>query len=513
LSIFAEWVNRFRYAGRRVRFDDELDDEIRFHLETRAAELERSGLSRDDASAQARREFGSTTRMREESRSAWQFQWLEDLGADLRYAFRSFVRSPGFTVTAVLSLALGIGANTAIFTALDAVLWRPLPVAEPAGLVQLSILRKGSRGIYNPPAELVRRLPGTGVFSDVIASTSDGLSFAYDDRAERIIGEAVSPNFFTVLGVQPILGHAFTPAVQQGSWAAEAVISYNFWRRRFGGDPAVIGKTIRLNTHPFTIVGVSPASFCGLARGTDYEVRIPILPSGGQVREIGLINATQSFCSVARLKPGVTPSQATAAVAVQFQEFLRITTNPRYRNSTAVELVLRSARRGVDDQPALLQLRDPLFVVTGLVAIVLLIACVNVANMLLARATARYREFAIRASIGAGRFRLIRQMLTESVLLSLAGGALGIAVACWSAGVLFRFLPQGHVSIVLNMTPDARALLLTFGLSIVPIANSELNENMEFAVKLWASLSVNVLTLLAVVRVCPPVLTSLRSSE
>lgn len=294
MSMFSEWVNRLRYAGRRVRFEDELDDEIRFHLETRAAELEQSGLSRDNALAQARREFGSATRMREESRSAWQFQWLEDLGADLRYACRSFVRSPGFTMTAVLSLALGIGANTAIFSALDTALWRTLPVAEPASLVKLSLKRKAG-GSDAVPAELASQLPGTGVFSDVITSTSDGLSFSYDDRAERIIGEAVSPNFFTGLGVQPILGHGFTPAVQQGNWAAEAVISYNFWRQRFAADPAIIGKTIRLNTYPFTIVGVSPASFFGLERGSDYELRIPILSHGRQVREIDLINGSKSL--------------------------------------------------------------------------------------------------------------------------------------------------------------------------------------------------------------------------
>src|SRR2546423_1425949 len=175
MSIFSEWVNRLKYAARRVRFEDELDDEIRFHLETRAAELEQSGLSHDDARRQARREFGSETRMREESRSAWKFQWLEDLVADLRYAFRSFRRSPGFTITSVLSLALGIGANTAIFSALDTVLWRPLPVAEPASLVKLSVARKAG-GSDAVPAELVRMLAEAGVFSDVMTSTSDGLS-------------------------------------------------------------------------------------------------------------------------------------------------------------------------------------------------------------------------------------------------------------------------------------------------------------------------------------------------
>jgi predicted permease len=469
VPILTEWLNRLRYSGRRSRFDDELDDEIRFHLETCAAELEQSGLSRDDALAQARREFGSVTRMREESRSAWQFRWLADFGADLCHSFRSFVRSPGFTATAVLSLALGIGANSAVFTALDGVLWRQLPVADPASLVQLSVLRRGTVGNLDPPAELVRQVRESGLFSNVITATPDGLSFSYDDRAERIIGEAVSSNFFTALGVEPILGQAFTPAVQHGGWAAEAVISYSFWTHRFGGDPAIIGRTIRLNTYPFVIVGVSPPSFFGLTRGTDYEVRIPVLPEGREIREIGLISGSPGWgiTTVARLRPGTTAVQAEAAAAPQFQEFLHVTANPRYRNATNVQLVLNPAGRGAPVHTSLLRLYQPLYVVSGLVAIVLLIACVNVANMLLARASAREREFAIRGSIGAGRFRLIRQMLAESVLLSLTGGAIGVAVAYWSTGLLFRFLPQGHTSIVLNLQPNGRAVLFTFGLSIL----------------------------------------------
>jgi predicted permease len=401
--------------------------------------------------------------------SAWQFRWLADFGADLCYSFRSFVRSPGFTATAVLSLALGIGANSAVFTALDGVLWRQLPVADPASLVQLSVLRRGTVGNLDPPAELVRQVRESGLFSNVITATPDGLSFSYDDRAERIIGEAVSSNFFTALGVEPILGQAFTPAVQHGGWAAEAVISYSFWTHRFGGDPAIIGRTIRLNTYPFVIVGVLPPSFFGLTRGTDYEVRIPVLPEGREIREIGLISGSPGWgiTTVARLRPGTTAVQAEAAAAPQFQEFLHVTPNPRYRNATNVQLVLNPAGRGARVHTSLLRLYQPLYVVSGLVAIVLLIACVNVANVLLARASAREREFAIRGSIGAGRFRLIRQMLAESVLLSLTGGAIGVAVAYWSTGLLFRFLPQGHTSIVLNLQPNGRAVLFTFGLSIL----------------------------------------------
>jgi len=164
MSIHTEWINRLRYAGRRARFNRELDDEIRFHMETRTAELEQSGLSHHEALAQTRREFGSVARMREDSRSAWQFAWLEDLLADLRYAFRAFRRSPGFTLTAVLSLALGIGANSAIFTAVDAVFWRQLPVADPASLVKLSLLERNSGRMRDPTAAFVRQLQASGVF-------------------------------------------------------------------------------------------------------------------------------------------------------------------------------------------------------------------------------------------------------------------------------------------------------------------------------------------------------------
>jgi putative ABC transport system permease protein len=193
--------------------------------------------------------------------------WVDDAAADVRYALRTFRRSPGFVVTTVLSLALGIGATSAIFTALDAVVWRPLPVADPDSLVLLSAV----------PAGLIDRLRRAGMFSDVIGMRADGLSFADGDRAERIVGEAVSPTYFRALGVRPLLGQAFSAAVQQGTWAPEAVLSYSFWKRRFGADPMVIGRTIRLNTVPFTIVGVSAPGFTGLARGSDYELRVPLV--------------------------------------------------------------------------------------------------------------------------------------------------------------------------------------------------------------------------------------------
>jgi predicted permease len=382
---------------------------------------------------------------------------------DLRYGLRMLRRSPGFAAIAVLSLALGIGANSAIFTALDAVLWKPLPVRDPDSLVRLAITRVNGSDVGGVPAALADQLSEAGVFSDLITHISDGLSFSADDRAERIFGEVVSPNFFTALGIAPVLGLGFTPEVRAGRWAPEVVLSYRFWRRRFAGDPGVIGRTIQLNTYPFIVVGVSPPAFFSLTRGFEPEVRLPSLPPGRQLSQIGLLSESLSP-TMARLKPGVTVAQAEAAANIQFQEFLRTTTAPEIRRAGYHLRVLASDKGWAG---GLEEFRAPLFVLFTLAAIVLLIACANVANLLLARAITRRRELALRASLGANRSRLIRQMLAESLLLSLLGGALAIAVANWVAPVLFSFLPQGHINIVLDLEPDARTWLFTCALALL----------------------------------------------
>ena len=335
MSIRREWINRFRHLGSRNRFEGDLDDEIRFHIETRVADLKDSGLSAPDALAQAHREFGSIALMREESRAAWNFRWLQDVVVDLRHAFRCFRRSPAFTLTAVLSLALGIGGTSAIYTALDAVLWKPLPVVDPNSLVTFSISRDKRSPQTTVPAAFVGQLRASGIFAGLAVNTGDGLSFSYDGRAERIISESVAPDFFDVLGVPAILGQSFTPEVRSGHWAPEAVLSYSFWKQRFDGDPTIIGRTIRLNTYPFTIVGVSSPTFFGLTRGTNYELRIPILPEGQEVAQIEQISgrAQRWLFIVGRLKPGVTIAQAEAAADTQFQEFLRTTPLKRFRDA------------------------------------------------------------------------------------------------------------------------------------------------------------------------------------
>ena len=391
---------------------------------------------------------------------------LEDLTRDLRFAARSFRRSPAFTITAVLSLALGIGANSAVFTALDAVLWKPLPVANPRSLVRLMATRGNDQYLASLPSGFVDQLRRADILSEVAFFSNDGLSFSYDGRAERIVGEFVSPNYFTFLGVNPILGQAFTPQVRSGHWASEAVLSYRFWKRRFAGDPTVIGRVIHLNTYPFVIVGVSPPSFFDLEQGFEPELRLAVLPAGRQLSQIAEISDSplRSWDTAGRVKPGMSVKQLEAAMDSQFQEFLRTTPVQEIRRRNYHQI---RALPGDKSWPGQLEeFHAPLFVLLGLVAAVLLIACANVANMLLARATARGREVSIRASLGAGRGRLVRQMLAESVLLSLLGGALGIFVANAAEQLLIHFLPQGHISIVMELHPDARALIFTFTLAL-----------------------------------------------
>src|SRR5215469_81151 len=213
MTVFTELINRIKHFARRVRFDSELDAEVESHIASRAAELQEAGCSPQDAMKRARREFGSTVRAVEDSRAAWQFQWIEDVSSDLRYAVRAFRRSPGFTATAVLSLALGLAANAAIFTALYTVLWKPLPISRPEELVAGSILsvKEGFRDAI--PLSLVSQLRSAGIFQSIAVTSADGLSFSYDDRAERVMGEVVSPGYFDLLGVTALLGQPFSPTV------------------------------------------------------------------------------------------------------------------------------------------------------------------------------------------------------------------------------------------------------------------------------------------------------------
>jgi len=450
--------------GKRKR-EKELDEEVRSHLEMAVRERAERGEKKEEAEHAARREFGNVGLVVEVTKDIWGWRWLRDLADDARYGLRMLTKNPGFTAVAVLTLALGIGANAAIFNTANAVLWRTLPVADPQSLVRLIAVRQDHRESNILPVGVAEELRRSGIFFDVITRTDDGLSFSYNGSgAERVVGEVVSPNFFAFLGVRPVHGQGFSVGVQKGQWAPEVVLSYRFWQRRFGSDPQVLGHNIRLNNYPFAIVGVSPPDFYSLVVGFDPELRVPEMPRGQSLSQSELLSSPYAEI-MARLNPGIGIAQAEAATDAACQQFLRDHQLDRHELNPARHIRLVPGGRGW--QGDLRQYRTSLLVLVGLAGVVLLVTAFNLTGMLLARATTRRRELAVRAAIGAGRSRLIRQMFTESALLAMAAGAVGLAIMSSTGNTILRFLPQGHINMVLDLSPDLRTLWFTAGLTIL----------------------------------------------
>jgi predicted permease len=396
------------------------------------------------------------------------YRWEDALIQDLRYGVRMLLKSPGFTAVALLSLALGIGANTAIFSLMDAIFWRPLPVSHPEQLVSL-VIPMGEREGFHFPLALFHELQNNNqIFAGAITSRADGLSLTVDGATERVMGEVVSGNYFSVLGVNAYRGRTFSAEVSQGAWTPEAVLSYDYWQRRFGGEASVVGKTVQLNGYSFTIVGISPPHFFGTEVGISPEVRVPKLPDSlkQMMPAMPLLRLGRYAPVMARLKPEVSREEAQAATEVIYQRFLQndpeLSGNPGFRG-THIRLLLRP--RGTSSLRG--EFGRPLTLLLVLVALVLLIACANLANLLLGRAMARRQEIAVRLAIGSGRVRLVRQLLTESLLISCLGGALGVGLAYLGVDILLGFLPQNHIRTLLEVKLDLRALGFTFAVTIL----------------------------------------------
>lgn len=409
---------------------------------------------------------------------------MTTLVQDLRYGLRQLRRNPGFTAVVIFSLALGIGANTAIFSLIDAALLRMLPVADPARLVTIGC---SSDNAFAYPAFLQLR-DRNQVFSGVLAFRTLGdFDFEVDGRGGLAKGQVVSGNYFSVLGVKPILGRVITPEDDKvADGAPVAVISYVYWVERFNRDPSAVGKRIVLNGSPFTIVGVTPPEFFGLEPGHPIDVSVPLtmvtqVSSGWAAAGTPYFVLSAPFRNwlylMARLKPGITEQRALANAEPIYRQANREAAaglaglpfdSPQHR-----QMFLRSSLHLEPGGRGLAALREqfskPLLVLMAVVALLLLIACANVANLTLARARAREREVAVRIALGAGRLRLIRQLITESLLLALAGGAAGLLLARWASGGLLALMSRSASPVSLSVHPDARVLGFTALVSLLTV--------------------------------------------
>ena len=401
---------------------------------------------------------------------------------DIRYAFRTFRKSPVFVAVAVLSLALGIGANTAIFTLIDQVLLRLLPVKDPKQLVLLWTRGQhyGSNNGRNKISYPMYRdfQDKNQVFSGMFCRDDMYFSLNFGGKTELVSGELVSGTYFPVLGVNAALGRVLTPAddAQEGG-SPYAVLSYRFWISRFAGDPGVIGKKLVLNGYPFTVVGVSQAGFDGTDPAESPQIRIPVVMKL-QVDQLGfydLKNRRNRWVNAyGRLKPGVTMEQAKASLQPLMHQMLEMEVQDKEFAHASPETKQAFLRMYIDMLPAASgrsnlrdQVSSPLLVLMAIVALVLLIACANVANLLIARATARQKEIAIRLAMDASRAQIVSQLLTESLLLSLAGGAAGVLLAVWIDRTLLAFMPTGPINtLAISATPDWRVLAFALGVSL-----------------------------------------------
>jgi predicted permease len=412
-----------------------------------------------------------------------------DIFQDLRYAFRVLSKTPGFTAIAVLTLALGIGANTALFSVVNAVLLRTLPVHDPQQLVALSNpTASGQRaGLETDERTFFtyHEFEGlrdnnqvlSGIFAFSSAQASAPVSIAPSEPGSPAQIELVSGGYFSVLGVRAELGHTFSTEVDQGrNGFPQAVLSYAFWQRRMQGDPAVIGRKIRIRQSVFDVIGVMPPTFTGIVVGSAPEIWTPvtmrqaIFPGPDRLTQPpAQVRRYMFFHIVGRLKPGVSLAQANASLNITFHNLLEldgstIADSQRRTQLMDAHLNVRDARHGLSSVRG--EYQKPLFILMGLVGLLLLLACANVANLFLARASGRERELAVRVALGSNRGRLVRQLLTESILLSAAGAVAGLLLAQWGDRLLLKLVSEGPTTIPLDTRLDATVLAFTFGVML-----------------------------------------------
>jgi predicted permease len=467
----------------RRRSAERLDKELQFHLEQQIAENIAAGMTYKEAKHAAMRLFGNPAVLREQITEKWSWTWLENLRQDAGYALRQFSQSPSFVLISVLTLTLGIGANTAIFTLMNSLWLQSLPVKDPGSLVLIGVkfdqptpvAHSAMPAMSLPMIESIERHARS--FLGIFGWCDYGADLLESDVTHTYPGTIVSGNIFDVLGVRPAVGRLLTAADDQpgggpDGWAV--VISHQFWMEHYAADPSVIGRHIQLNGYSVTIVGVTPANFEGIMVSSrpDFYMPLNYEPVMRQRQRDSFLRNPLSFnlTPMARLKPGITVAQASAELAAithqVFEEVLPATVVRQNHGLPPLHMTALPGRSGWSFLRVLY--RQPLFLMQGLVGVVLLICCANLAGLGLARAASRTREFALRIALGAPRRRLMRQVLLESLLLTFPGGLLGLAFAWTGCRVLLRLLSTGgeRFPIALSIRPDATVLAITAGCAV-----------------------------------------------
>jgi predicted permease len=476
----------------RERRNAELDEELRDYLHAAMQDKMQRGMDREDALRAARMDLGSRDAVKE---NVWSGGWesmVDNFWQDLRYSVRMLMKSPGFTLVAVASLALGIGANTAIFTLVNDLLFKSLPVRDPQQLLSFGKAFGGGSvdGIGAGPLDIFTydfyqrlqreqaqgRAPFSGIcgfasfWTMVSVRTGDGTG----GGATQAAGHLVTGDFFSVLGADPLLGRTFTPSdTDTPGKSPVAVISYRYWQQMFAGDPSIVGRTITVNETLFTVIGVMPPKFYGVALNKEsMDMWLPITMQQEVMLQPSLIepNGLYWIHMMARRKPGVPVGQEQEWVTGQLQRFMLDreggqATPARREEIRKAYVELLPGGGGISDLREMYQ--QPLNILMGVVVLVLLIACANLANFLLAKAASREREIATRLALGSSRKRIVRQILMEALLLSFAGGVLGLVLAYLGTRGLIQFIAAGAKHTTLEARPDLHVLLFTLGVSLL----------------------------------------------
>jgi predicted permease len=473
--MFNDLLFRLRSLFRRDTVESEADAELRFHFEQQVEKHIKSGRTREEATRRARLEFGGHEQLKEEIRDARGVNLVETLFQDIRYGLRILGRTPVISGVAILSLALGIGANTAIFSLIDTVMLRMLPVEKPEELTQVRIHDARSPNdeanptFTNPLWEELR--DRQDFYSGIFAWSLTQFDLAQGGAVHDVNGMFSSGEYFSTLGVRPAAGRLITAEDDKRGCPGVAVLSYGFWQDHFGGAESAVGSTLSLDNHTFNIIGVSAPGFFGLEVGNKFDVAIPVCAAeifdGPKSR---LDRRSWWWLNVAgRNKPGVSSEQLKARLGV-VSPLVFAAALPQDWESKDKQFFLK---RSFQTTPAATgtsylrrQFTQPLHILMGVVGLVLLIACANIASLMLARASARHKEIAVRKALGASRARLIRQLLTECVLLSTAGAMLGVLFARWGSALLVRYISTGDNKVFLDLSLDWRTLSFTAAVAV-----------------------------------------------